>query len=53
MIGPLNWQLFGIPCRAYKKFFIFHEVLSFLVQYVLQASVNQDVNHSIFISVMG
>ena len=53
VIGPLTWQLFGIPCQAYKTFFIFHEILSFLVWCVLHASMNQDVNHNIFISVMG
>ena len=51
VIGPLTRQLFGIPCRAHKKFFIFHEVPSFLVQYVLHSSMSQDVNHSIFISI--
>lgn len=36
-----------------KKFFIFHVALAFLTQHVFHASVNLDVNHSIFISVMG
>lgn len=55
MIGPLTWQLFGILCRAYKKFFffIFRVDLAFLTHSVLHANKIPDVNHSIFITVMG
>lgn len=54
MIGPLTWQLFGIPRRVYKKFFfIFRVDLAFLTHCVFHANMILDVNHSIFIIVMG